>query len=298
MKAKIIAWIQSPRNFYEGAAIYNIYGHNLILKKRFANKNETTEALLLTELCKLAGISEEQAKRYPRFAKSCTITDNKPAVEYVDDTLLALMDKLGLKTADLEGEDIPGSISGADEKVQAAYTGAKQVYIAIPETTRRVIKIREEFPFLKADDCPVEIKILVHDMFSEYDKYRDAYLKLTAAPEDVKNEELFSLAQTTIESYLSNREMWEELEYYKKHNTILGNHPALQRYAIETELKALSDIDLNQRLLNARSNLTKAKNKIKDANGDEKKLKAGNDGVVKWDPILKLIETELAARKK
>lgn len=298
MKNKILTWIQGPRNFYEGAAIYNTYGYNQILKKRFANKNETNEALLFTELCKLAEITEDQANKYPRQAKANIVIPQQPKVEYLDDTLFALMSKLGIKTSDFESDDLPEKISQADTITQEAYAGARQVFVAIPETTKRVIKIREEYPFLKAADCPTEIKLLVHDMFNEHDKYREAQRQLVEEPENSSIERFFKLAQTAVESYLSNREMWEELDYYKERNVVLGHHPILQKYNQEKELKALSDIDLNQKLLNVRSNLTKSRNKIKEAAGNEKKLQSGNDGVKKWESILKLIETEMDARKK
>lgn len=298
MKNQIIAWVQGPRNFYDGVAIYNKYGHNLILKRRFANKNETTEILLFSELCKLAGISETQANKFPRLAKNNTVTIEKPKVEYQDDTLIALMAKLGVTTSDLEAETEPQKIEDAGITAKSAYGVAKRIYTSVPETTKRIIKIREEFPFLKSPDCPIEIKVLVHDMFTEYDKYRDAHLKLTEAPDSAEIGETFAFAQTAVESYLSNRAMWKELEHYKEKNEILGEHPILQEYNQTKELKSLSDIDLNQKLLNVRSYITRAKNKINQAAGNEKKILEGKESLDKWESVLKLIEAELNSRKK
>ena len=46
---------------------------------------------------------------------------------------------------------------------------AQSTYSEAPETVRKAIRFREEFPFLRQPDCPDELKVLVADMFSAYD---------------------------------------------------------------------------------------------------------------------------------
>jgi len=298
MKNKIIAWIQGPRNYYDGVAIYQQHGYNNVLKKRFATKNDTTESLLFTKLCELANITEEQANRLPRMAVNRKpIPVVHPIKEYMDDALLQLMEKIGIDTATLEAETIPEDISENEIK-KAAFAGAQKVYTDLPETTRRVIKIREQYPFLRSKDCPDEIKLLVHEMFNQYDNYREAHQRLVDAPDNTDLQESFDNAMTTVESYLSNRELWDELNYYKEKGEILGKHPLFEQYNREKELKSLTDLELSDKLRNARSNLSKAKNKLEQSAGNEKKIKTANEGIEKWSATVDQLNKAIESRKK
>ena len=302
MKDQIISWIQGPRNYHQGVAIYYQYGHNNILKQRFnRSKNETTESLLFTELCRLANISENAANALPRKAKSKTIIIASQAQsEYMDDSLLSLMQKLGIDSASLESEGTPENITNADDLTKDAFEGARKVFSELPESSRKIIKMREEFPFLRDDNCPVEIKLLVHDMFNDYDKYREAHKNLTEVPETAEIEELYTLAETAVESFLLNREAWDELEYYKANNEILGKHPIMLDYNKNKEIKELSDIDLTKKVNNVRGYIAKAKTTISEGESkqDATKIEAGNERLKKWTDELTLLLAELELRKK
>lgn len=292
MEKEIKNWLQGSRDYYEGATLYNKYGHNRVLKQRFSSKSSTTQALLLTELCKLANITEDQAQRLPRKAKIKPVIE-EPKVKYPDDIIFELMKQLGVSSGDLESESLPESLTGRSEDIQEAYKSAKNTYVEFPDTLRKTIKLREQFPFLNENSCPDELKLLVHDMFTEYDNYRLAHKKLTEAPENTEIGQLFTDAQTAVESYLSNRQIWEELEHYKEHGTILGAHPKLVEYLYKKEIAGLDDAGLIQKRSNARANVSKAKKKY-EAEQNETTQEALN----KWSDRLNIIDKEVESRAK
>ena len=292
MEKEIKNWLQGSRDYYEGVTLYNKYGHNRVLKQRFSTKSSTTQALLLTELCKLANITEDQAQRLPRKAKIKPVIE-EPKVKYADDIIFELMKQLGVSSGDLESDSLPESLTGRSEDIHEAYKSAKNTYAEFPDTVRKTIKLREQFPFLNENSCPDELKLLVHDMFTEYDKYRLSHKNLTEAPENTEIEQLFTDAQITVESYLSNRQIWEELEYYKEHGAILGEHPKLAEYLYKKEIAGLDDAGLIQKRSNARANVSKAKKKY-EAEQNETTQEALN----KWSDRLNIIDKEVESRAK
>ena len=92
---------------------------------------------------------------------------------------------------------------------------------SVPRDERVVL--RNEFPFLSEPGCPEEFKILVADMITAHSRYMKGHDRLfEVANKD--NETCFAAARETVENYIDNREMWEELEHYKKTGEILGKH--------------------------------------------------------------------------
>ena len=89
------------------------------------------------------------------------------------------------------------------------------------EETRREIIIRDEFPFLNYQDCPLELKILVADMISAYHRYKQEFKKLFVP---MPNISMGEMASNVVEAYLENRLIWRELIYYKINKKVLGEH--------------------------------------------------------------------------
>jgi hypothetical protein len=138
---------------------------------------------------------------------------------------------------------------------------------------------------------------MVANMFAAYDRYKEAYALLS--PENPEADNL-ALAKETVESYLDNRAMWAELDHYKENNTLLGEHPLFAKIKLQNEVKATPDIDLSKKLGNARSNVTKNRNKYEAAKT------AANDAEMTeyakllehWEYVLQLYTLEVESRKK
>jgi len=305
MKELIIAYLQTHRNFYEGVALYDQFGVNRMLKAQFRKIGET-EAIkktLFEELRKLAGLTEMEFKSLKRvaFVAAPRVVPIAPKV-YDDDQLLALAYKFGITVDELVSDETAEKILSHEdyqdqiEELTEELSAAKTKYCQVPEAVKKTIRFREDFPFLNAPDCPDELKVLVADMFRAYDVFREAHEKLVNMPDNASFDEAFKASQTAVENYLDNREMWDELEYYKEKGEILGKAECLKSLMEKKEISALSDLDLTKQISNSRSNISKAKASLQAAENDEDKAKAETN-LSKWETRKALLDTELETRK-
>lgn len=68
-KREIAEWLAGPRDHSEGAELYRRHGTNLMLRRQFTfNHTETSRKILIRELAKMAGLSEEDLKGMQRKA--------------------------------------------------------------------------------------------------------------------------------------------------------------------------------------------------------------------------------------
>lgn len=259
MKDRILQWLRGPRIFTEGVALYDLYGHNRMLKKRFAADYATDilRLILVEELRKLAGISEAELASIRREAYNAP----KP---------------------------VPPEAAPQFARVEA---------VPVPESVKRVMNFREQFPFLASPDCPDELKILTADMFAAYDRYKDAHNKLALEGENASAEDNLATATAAVENYLNNKQIWAELEHYKKEGVFLGKHPVFARKQQQREIGELSDLELPQKLSNARSNVTRNKKAAEAAETDEKRAESLKK-LDYWTDYTADAEAEIEARKK
>lgn len=104
-------------------------------------------------------------------------------------------------------------------------------------------QLRKEFPFLDNKDCPDEFEDIVQEMVTGFYRYKKKHLQLhDVDPRD--NTACFDASKGVVEPYLQNRECWKELNHYKTHGKVLGEHPAFARRARLQELKGMSTYDL------------------------------------------------------
>ena len=68
-----------------------------------------------------------------------------------------------------------------------------------------------------------------------------------------------------MENFIANREMWDELEYYRENGKILGKCEKVKSLSVRKGVENLSDIDIQKALNNARANLSKNKAKLEQA---------------------------------
>ncbi len=110
---------------------------------------------------------------------------------------------------------------------------------------KKTLKLREEFPFLGKKDCPEEYAILVNKMLTAYDDYRHDRDKLYNL--DKNNlEECYQGARDVLDAHILNREIWEELNYYKIHGTILGKLPDFKAREIREKYGSMSTVSLGK----------------------------------------------------
>ena len=291
MKQEILNWLQSPRVYLEGVRLYDLYGYNNILKRNFnRGQSETMMDVLVYELGRLIGLNEQEIAKLPRKAATPKAV-KKAIVTPVDDLLMQLAESLGTTVDEVFSNE---KLTELTETQQKAVEKLAPAYSEVPETIKKVIRIREKYPFLRSQDCPEEFKIMVADMFTAYDNYREAYTLLS--DKNTKDENL-QLAESVVENYLANRAMWEELDYYLANGEILGNLPIFELLKLRKEISALTDMDLMKKLNTTKPNITKSKKAIEGAKNDEEKAEA-NTRYEKWLQVKTEVEAEIERRKK
>ena len=110
---------------------------------------------------------------------------------------------------------------------------------------KKTIKLRDEFPFLGKKDCPEEFAILVNKMLTAYDDYRSNRDKLY----DIDKNNLdacYQGARSVLDSHILNREIWEELNHYKIHGTILGKLSEFKGREIREKFLSMSTVSLGK----------------------------------------------------
>lgn len=106
---------------------------------------------------------------------------------------------------------------------------------------RRNRSFRNEWHFLSRPECPPQLKALAADKISCWERYTDAHKQLFDCS---SLEECYQVAFTLIENFKENRQIHEELEYYKQHGNVLGEHRIFEQYKRFDELKGKNVIEL------------------------------------------------------
>lgn len=107
------------------------------------------------------------------------------------------------------------------------------------------VSFRAEFSFLTQSDCPLELKALVTDKFSSFYTYKDLHAQLFDCANE---EECTNVASNLLANFKENRLIFTELEYYKKHKTVLGKHPIFKHL---NNLKTLRQLPVKELVLKA-----------------------------------------------
>ncbi len=174
--------------------------------------------------------------------------------------------------------------AGGENSGAGATTPAEDTGKALPVTVQQAIKLREEFPFLAAADCPQELRKLVGAMLDAYDQYRHAHAQLFEA---ATPEELGALTASVAEGYLENRQIWEELNHYKQNGTVLGKHPSLVRLSLRERTKRMTVVELAKRKETIIKSISRRRGQIEKEAASKPHLVEG------WKQALELDEFEL-----
>lgn len=233
----IIAFFRHDRTFEAGRQLYNNYGINHGLKTRFNNQgeNDFNREILFYELSKIAGISETD------FNQMLLVPVISPE-EYGETVGAKNEDKIDFGVTLIEG-------ATASPEALAGW------------------KLRDQYPFLKEENCPEILIILVNKMLNAWEKWHTAHEELfnTASPEVIAE-----LSAMVVDNYLEDSAIKAELDYYLEHRSVLGNHPLFGRTKRLEELKALSIADLVKLSKNIPTNISRIKKNIKEKPDDKK----------------------------
>lgn len=308
IRKEIIAYLSGPRDYAEGVALYNRYGINLRLKRQFAlEATAVTREILHDELRKLAGLSEVEFNRLPRLAvvKSAPVAaiETTKAVKDDESALMELADSFGVSVDELVSTDFKERVlamgDNADrvDELEAELDIARSRYQATPEPVKKMIRFREKYTFLNDPDCPDMLKVLVADMFTAYGNYKAAYARLQVLGDDDAATAAAD-CETVVDEYLKNREIWDELEYYRENGAILGKATKFREMEAAEDLSKLADVDLMRQYNSAAVNESKHRKAVAMATELGETNEKAEAAFEKWTTRKKALKEEIDRRKK
>ena len=128
------------------------------------------------------------------------------------------------------------------------------------------IKLRDEFPFLADADCPIELQALVTRRISSYHEYQNKWFQLLQC---ATLEDCAKIAGEVVNSYLDNRKIYDELNYYQKYHKVYGHHRIFQEFSQAKKLRTMSIKDLLRRQYQVENNIWRVKNEMAKKNKPE-----------------------------
>lgn len=162
-------------------------------------------------------------------------------------------------------------------------------------------KLRDDFPFLKEEDCPLELKALVTDKINAYEEYVVAHnqlLKHANKEIELSEEQVQELTKKSVEAFELNREIYEELNYYRANGKVLGKHPIFKTLTLKREVNSMSqDALLSFRDSSPKFFSTK-KSDLTKAGKDQVKVDKINASVAARTAKLELVNIRLGSSKK
>ncbi len=299
-KESILQWLKTDRDYNTGVALYQKHGSNLAFKtmiNRYPESKQTFKQLCY-ELAMDGGINErilkqildkplqkaqpEKQSEPEKTINDLPIEELARLIDIVDISKLdyfkakQLVSHLDLKPASRKKNDVLKAVEAFKlEKVKKE----------VPDKIKHTMKLREEFPFLTKKDCPGELKELVADMLTAYDNYTQAHAKLF---ENISQQEVEELSKTVVENYLENRAIWKELNHYKEHGKVLGEHPIFDWFQRRDEIRQMKEGDLVKLRDQLKNKLPRTKKKIKEE-PDHKDTEKRKERVLQFESELDLV---------
>lgn len=235
MKNKILQYLKTDRGFETGLALYMQFGNSESFK-RILNRqgfSDYNHKLLHEELRKVAELKE-------------------------DELAFILSVPIAMKS---NPESNPEALEGLEATNPPNAKEVKVFVHELPEYVRKSIKLRDEFPFLRDKDCPDALKILVADMISAFEAYHQAHEQLFGA---MKPDDFAKATEDVVENYLENRAIWDELNHYKEHKTLLGVHPIFDALNRFEEIRKMNGTELVKLIKSLENNISRNVKLIND----------------------------------
>jgi hypothetical protein len=236
------------------------------------------------------------------------INDDLKAKKIKFEEDLATLKTAGITPASVTPEEVDELIEKLNKQiskespVKVTAKTTEEVFLLAPDDVKEVVKLRESYPFLSDTDCPDELKILVADKQTAYERYVTAHNKLLVLvsgenkQEQMTAEEIFALAKESVKNFEANQDIIAELEYYKENSEILGEHPIFIKRKLHDRIMAMSMADAAKRQSNLR-NYIRRDNRSKEKSTDEKEKLNLEKKIKKWTIELDLINAKLGAEK-
>ncbi|MEX0273252.1 MAG: hypothetical protein AB3N16_02630 [Flavobacteriaceae bacterium] len=272
-KNQVLDYLKHNRSLMGGRNLYNqLPRKSLALQNSFRRMTDTeaNRSRMHYEIARSVGITERELKiilQKPIVQVTKKVDEPTPPPTEppsLEDRLLAfkadaaeyypskeLAKELGLKPKKSKVDLFQQIEEAKQELIQ------KEID-TIPLEVKASVKLRDQFPFLRKADCPDVLKILVNELISAYERFKEVQPKLH---ELLSADVAKHTVDVVLENYIKNKEAWDELEHYKETGNLLGKHPVFERLAAKEEIAGLSTPDLTQKIKNLENNIGRNKNK-------------------------------------
>lgn len=270
-KKAVINYITTDRSLRGGRDLYNqLPNKNRAFQRNLANwpDNPANVERLCYELCKTVGLAERQFKIFMqkpvvKVVELPTPTEPTPTEPTAPTTKVlllgygldmpyqeakALAKALALKLEDQKALTIHNALSAA--KNALVYNQLQE----LPAPQKASIKLREQFPFLKEKDCPDVLKLLVSDLITAWENFKENQPLLH---QNLTDADAKALVDVVLEDYINNKLAWDELEHYKINGTLLGVHPIFEIITAKEDIAAMNAVDLAKKINNLKINIGK-----------------------------------------
>tara|TARA_R110002126_G_scaffold39767_3_gene117644 strand:- start:5412 stop:6290 length:879 start_codon:yes stop_codon:yes gene_type:complete len=284
MKTQVLAFfIHLPKSksdqFNKAFQLYRKCPGKSLAQEGFYNRagfSPNNLETILYDLKKMAGVSDSEI----RNAKAKGIKIDKPITES-------------------QKESIEASKKAILKEFGA--TNKEEVFTKAPDFVKEEFKLKDEFPFLKEEDCPDEFYILVGKKFNHYDAYVAAHKDLLvtipdteedAAPIPLTQEEINTLAKKAVENFVVNQQIWDELNHYKETGKVLGKHPVFVEYKLKEKVGNLTVEDVTKRVSLLDGYIRRDTKKLEKAQKSKNKadIEKFEAKVLEWQTELKMIK--------
>lgn len=285
------------KKFNAALKLYLAHDHaNPVLARHYNQVGYSPESLksLCYDLQQLYGISNTELRA--KQSDLDNLRDSKEPETFLSEILLENLEKIDLEKANYASELRPLANELADllkielvDQKKLTLTifleTLKEKYVSRPKTLNpepgtlnpvpESVKLRDEFPFLDKADCPDKLKILVADKISAYKKAEAAHEELAKneTEKHLSPEQEKELSATAVENFELNELVYRELNYFKEHNEILGEHPIFAEEVAQREVDELSDNDAHKTYRNLATYISREKKNLDKAKSDETRLK-------------------------
>jgi hypothetical protein len=109
--------------------------------------------------------------------------------------------------------------------------------------------IRVEFPFLNDKDCPDEMKILMADKITAWNRYLELHEQILAAhigKTVASKEYLETMADEAVQAFDENQKIYDELNAYQTTGKVLGLHPIFKKLQLTREVEEMTADELHK----------------------------------------------------
>lgn len=203
----------------------------------------------------------------------------------------------------------PEEVNKLFEPTSDETTGTEEnPFLKAPDEVKEAIKLRDEFPFLKSQECPQVAFVLVGEKINAYEQYVAAHSELISklvipalegkeTPEDKENA-IFELAKAAVDGFVVDQLIWDELNAYKETGKFLGVHELTKEKDEKpvNQYAEMSAVDLTKELAAAKNSMNRNKAKL-DKEKDPLKAKSYKDKVDSYATKITLIQEALESKK-